>query len=168
MPATWFADLTLRTPTPITNPDHLFDLMEAFAAHAPSASGADGRPEIGLSLAMEAETAQEAFSKLMQALEHPLTVDAMVTSCELRDAEHRDAQLAEPQIPELATLADIGEILGVTRQRAGVLAKRPDFPAPLISTGNGPLYGRAAVAAWNEKTERKPGRPRQKTLVASN
>jgi prophage regulatory protein len=63
--------------------------------------------------------------------------------------------------------AEIGAMLGVSRQRAGVLAQRPDFPAPLATLAMGTVWDTAAVtawaAAWTRRRDAAPrgGRPRK-------
>ncbi|MDV9188195.1 hypothetical protein R6L23_08195 [Streptomyces sp. SR27] len=58
-------------------------------------------------------------------------------------------------------VTEIGEMLGVSRQRANALAKRPDFPPPLTQTRAGRVWERAAVEAWERGWDRTNvgGRP---------
>jgi hypothetical protein len=62
-------------------------------------------------------------------------------------------------VPELAGLAEIEDILGVTRQRVRELVARDDFPKPVQQLSSGPIYVKSMVEAFNQYWHRKPGRP---------
>lgn len=62
---------------------------------------------------------------------------------------------------DLVTARQVGEILGVSRQRADELARSyDDFPAPVATVGRRyRLWDRAQVELWGkEHSDRKPGR----------
>ncbi|MCX4554258.1 AlpA family transcriptional regulator [Streptomyces sp. NBC_01500] len=61
-------------------------------------------------------------------------------------------------------VTEIGEMLGVSRQRANKLVARPDFPAPVAQTKAGRAWERAAVEKWETGWDRHNvgGRPPQK------
>jgi predicted DNA-binding transcriptional regulator AlpA len=63
--------------------------------------------------------------------------------------------------PRTGGLSEIGELLGVSRQRAYTLAKRADFPAPVATSRAGRTWDLAAVDTWAETWDRtnKGGRP---------
>jgi predicted DNA-binding transcriptional regulator AlpA len=63
--------------------------------------------------------------------------------------------------PRTGGLSEIGELLGVTRQRAYTLAKRADFPAPVATSRAGRVWDLAAVEAWAATWDRtnRGGRP---------
>lgn len=81
-------------------------------------------------------------------------------------AEH-DADLAHPNFPELVGIAEIAELLGVSRQRASTLQTRHDFPHPVAVLRSGPVWTRPSLNRFADTWERKPGRPRKDTLVAA-
>ncbi|MER5556355.1 hypothetical protein ABT001_32660 [Streptomyces sp. NPDC002793] len=58
-------------------------------------------------------------------------------------------------------VTEIGEMLGVSRQRANKLAGRPDFPTPVAQTKAGRVWERAAVEQWEKGWDRANvgGRP---------
>lgn len=60
-------------------------------------------------------------------------------------------------------LTEIGDLLGVTRQRAYQLSRKPDFPAPVAETKAGRIWDRAAVEAWAASWDRssRGGRPKR-------
>jgi predicted DNA-binding transcriptional regulator AlpA len=58
-------------------------------------------------------------------------------------------------------VAEIAVALGVSRQRAGVLAQREDFPAPVATLAMGTVWDTAAVTAWAAVwTRRRDAAPR--------
>jgi hypothetical protein len=64
-------------------------------------------------------------------------------------------------VPELVGLAEAAQILQVSTQRAGQLAKLPSFPKPVQRLRMGPVYTRRAVVDFhrNRRRERHPDRP---------
>lgn len=58
-------------------------------------------------------------------------------------------------------LSEIGDMLGVSRQRAFAIAKRRDFPAPVYVLARGRGWSQQAVATWAETWDRtnRGGRP---------
>jgi predicted DNA-binding transcriptional regulator AlpA len=63
-------------------------------------------------------------------------------------------------------LTEIGELLGVSRQRAFTLSKRADFPAPSATLKAGRIWDRADVEAWEATWDRsnQGGRPKRKPV----
>jgi predicted DNA-binding transcriptional regulator AlpA len=64
--------------------------------------------------------------------------------------------------PELAGLAEIAEILAVTKRTAWNYTQRDDFPEPIDRLASGPIWRRADVAKWGKAyLPLPPGRPPQ-------
>ena len=53
---------------------------------------------------------------------------------------------------ELVGLAEVVELLGVTKRTATNYTKREDFPAPVQRLAATPIWKRAEVAAWATDT----------------
>lgn len=51
-------------------------------------------------------------------------------------------------VPQLAGSAEIGRMLGVSRQRVQQLINRPDFPKPYAVLEMGKVWDRADVETW--------------------
>lgn len=64
-----------------------------------------------------------------------------------------------PTVPELAGLAEVAAILGVSKQRVRELTQREDFPPPVAQLSGGAIYVKSTVEAFNNHWNRKPGRP---------
>jgi predicted DNA-binding transcriptional regulator AlpA len=64
-------------------------------------------------------------------------------------------------------LKEIGQMLGVTLQRAQQLAAQPDFPEPSRTVGRSRLWRRDEVETWARRSywSRKPWYPRMQRRV---
>lgn len=63
----------------------------------------------------------------------------------------------------LGGIAEVAELLGVSRQRVASLRSRPGFPAPLAELAAGPIFDLESVERWAKSARRAPGRPRAKS-----
>jgi predicted DNA-binding transcriptional regulator AlpA len=63
--------------------------------------------------------------------------------------------------PELAGLAEVAEIFGVTKRTAWNYTQRDDFPEPVDRLASGPIWRRADIERWKEehRPPLPPGRP---------
>jgi len=63
--------------------------------------------------------------------------------------------------PELQVvgLAEVAELLGVSKRTASRYTLRPEFPAPAVELAMGPIWHRADVEAWMQNERVRPGRP---------
>jgi predicted DNA-binding transcriptional regulator AlpA len=65
---------------------------------------------------------------------------------------------------ELASIAEVAEILGVTRRTAHRYVDRKDFPEPVGRLAAGRVWLRADVKRWAKQTLPLPeGRPRKES-----
>lgn len=73
-----------------------------------------------------------------------------------------DAANARPTLPELVSLPEAAELLGVSPQRVRELsANNAGFPAPMYELRTGKLWLKDAIDIFAQRWERKPGRPRK-------
>lgn len=75
-------------------------------------------------------------------------------------SEHDEA-LDQPAYPEPVRIAEIAEMLGISRQRASALQVRDGFPRPLTVLAAGPVWPKPWLTTFVERWDRKPGRPRK-------
>lgn len=80
---------------------------------------------------------------------------------ELRVMSREDYDAGRLYRDSRAGVAEIAQILGVTRQRAQQLTRRSDFPAFVEELASGHLWDRAQVAAFGRTWKRQTGRPRK-------
>ncbi len=73
-----------------------------------------------------------------------------------------DAENARPTLPELVSVPEAAEILGVSPQRVHELVKaNSSFPEPMYELRTGKLWLRQAIESFAQCWDRKPGRPRK-------
>ena len=70
-----------------------------------------------------------------------------------------DEDLAQPTMPELVSVPEAADILGVSKQRVHELAASTGFPEPAYELKTGKLWLRSAMEAYAVRRSRKPGRP---------
>jgi hypothetical protein len=77
-------------------------------------------------------------------------------------AEEAQDQIDRAGWPDLVSVPEAAEILGVSPQRVHVLAREnSSFPRPAYALRSGKIWLRGAVERFAETWERKPGRPRK-------
>jgi hypothetical protein len=73
-------------------------------------------------------------------------------------AELQESELMEPQLPEFVGAQEVGELLGVSRQRVHQLRQESGFPEPLFRLAATPVWPKAAIMAFLGRWDRRPGR----------
>lgn len=83
-----------------------------------------------------------------------------LTRAEIVRQDVREAENERPTMPEIVSVPEAADILGVSQQRVRELAgTQAEFPRPAYELRTGKLWLRAAVEAYGERRPRKPGRP---------
>lgn len=71
--------------------------------------------------------------------------------------------LQMPTVERMVTLlgnAELGQLLGVSRQRVSQLVSSPTFPAPYATLAMGSIWTLEAVTDWAQRTGRQLHAPR--------
>lgn len=160
MHTVWHARLDWVSTTATTE-DIMFDLMDELTAHAPSGSIAPDGHAGAVTIAVDAESFDDALSSALGATRAALQKHlptASVIGVELVDSDALDRELDRPLFPEVVGFAEIAELAGVSRQRARAFRQSPGFPEPVIETAQGPLMAKAAVSNWLAHRNTRPGR----------
>lgn len=160
MAVEWQVSMDLKAAVPIDD-DTVFDLLERLGAYgAAVAVGADG---VGVSLTL-CVTAQSGLESLTVALgllsEAGMADDVQVCGFEVVTWSEAERRNREPLFPAVVGYAEVARMAGVSRQRAAMFPRIDSFPKPVIRTAQGPLFAKAAVAAWVAGRQARPGRPR--------
>ncbi len=113
---------------------------------------ADASPEHAIHLALEPVAIARTKAGLGESPPIRIEVESM---------EELDRRIQESNAPELIGVAELAELIGVSRQRASELARSRDFPAPIVTLASGPIWRKAAVARHVSRWPRRPGRPRK-------
>lgn len=123
-----------------------------------------GNGNVSVTFGLDATTAQEATDRAVCVVTRAARtagVPDTVLCVEVMTETERERQNREPLVLDLAGVSEIGEILGVTRQRAKQISTAPglDFPPPVAVIKAGPVFARWQVEAFENRWTRKPGRP---------
>lgn len=91
----------------------------------------------------------DAATQVLHA--QPLTIEIAPEAVHVHRSE-------EPTLPQVVSAPEVGELLGVSRQRVHQLRSAAAFPAPLYELRAGPIWDVRAVEHFAATWERKPGR----------
>jgi hypothetical protein len=160
----WHADVDLAHTQELND-----DQVDALTRNLPGCaivSHDTGRGWLILRFEVEARTLGAAVDRALriardvaaQALGVPIDPQGV----RVLPMDEHDRDLADSERFDLVGYMQIGDMLGVSKQRAGQVAEMAGFPTPVVPSGvRGPLYPRTAVARFIAEWERKPGRPRK-------
>ena len=159
--AEWSIQLHRETGTDDIAESVLLEYVTALAELAPEA---DATPQgrVTLRLVAAASSASEAVG-LAHGREQVSADNAglggSVTSILVAAADSPDGDATWVRTP-LLSVSEVGERLGVSRQRASQLAQdHPQFPKQSASYAGRPLFEQAAIEAFADTWDRKTGRP---------
>jgi hypothetical protein len=153
---------------PPLDEDALDLFVENLSAYSPAVTGA-ATPEqeriwsAQLSITNESDdpvrAVQVAVDVVIDAARKAGLPPWPVVKLEATEWDRFDAELDEPNTPDLVGVAELAELCGVTRQRASVLARSSGFPEPLAELASGPVWDLRMVKRFVRDWARKPGRP---------
>lgn len=158
----------LNDSEPELDADAIDDLIAVLEDYSPAVSYGSHRwavelsvaaPDGGAALNAGVTTVYKAAEKA--AVPRWPVVRVAVTSAVLVDTE-----LSQSNIPTLVGVSEVGDLLGVSRQRASELARTADFPLPVASLASGPVWLEPAVLRFAKSWTRRPGRPRTRGSYA--
>ncbi|GEM_PF-431702 len=140
-------------------PDEADRRLDDLAEYFPVISLGPG--SVTYRLTVPAKTPHDAITKAIQAIGGVVVLGMNVMA--LEDLER---EITKPVVPELVGAAEIGEMAGVSRQRADQWTASSDFPPPAVKTKAGRLWVRVSVDRWLERTPRRSGRPKKPAVPA--
>ncbi len=149
--------------------DYADQLIDALGGHAPAVSC--GPNEMSARFSVEADTvgqASDAGLRLFRAALKKIGLSvppARIVGYELQASDDLDRSLGEINVPELVGVAELAQILNVSKQRASELARSPGFPKPFALLASGPVWKKGAVARHMGAWERRPGRKKVPALA---
>lgn len=143
---------------PVEDVDQLVDLLDESAL-----SISDDELGVSCSVAADDTTAAHslAIALVGAAAESAGVQLGPVVEIRVLEWARFEAELEESNFPDIVSAPEVGEILGVSRQRVHQLInENKSFPPPLVRLGSGPIWLRATIEAFNSSWTRKPGRPK--------
>lgn len=148
-----------RKPT-ATAFEQFIDLM---LKHHAAVTGSQNHTGYGAQFSVDADDAQAAVTRGLKIFRTAVTASNMpaatIERVEALTDDELDRELEQPAFPDLIGVAELAELLGVTRQRASEIQTRAGFPAPVVKLKSGPVWKRTSINAFLETWSRKPGRP---------
>ena len=132
-------------------------IIDELAEFSPAVGGRGHR--VGVTMSVETGTSRQAFERAHAAFRQALGQRATVIDARIQSVDEVEKELEAPDLPALAGIREAAEILGVSRQRASELASSAGFPRPVAELAAGPVWLRSAIRSFNERWERRPGRP---------
>ncbi len=151
----WSVELTL-THSPNFGPDELEDRLDDLAKYFPVVSWTP--TEASFRLTIPASTPDGALVRAIREAGPGTYLRMNVMS-----VEELEREIERPVVPDLVGAAEIGEMAGVSRQRADQWTASEDFPPPAVKTRTGRLWIRVSVDRWLERAPRRAGRPKKAT-----
>lgn len=142
--------------------DFADSVLEELAQYGPALSFAANRLDVRFSVV--APSASDAFAKALRLFKKAVP-GAETLRAEIETAEELDRALAASDVPDLIGVAELADLLTVSRQRASELARSREFPKPWVLLKAGPVWRRSSVARFVGRWARQPGRPRRDVAV---
>ncbi|MFV2172322.1 hypothetical protein ACFHW2_11930 [Actinomadura sp. LOL_016] len=160
---TWHVRVEWTSTEPTTG-ERRAALDEQLGGHAGhTGDGPNGNPRTVVTV--QARTVRQAFDAAIRAVEDACKAAGLrgtVVGVEVcTEAEHARRQV-EPDVPPLAGMHEIGQRLGVTRQRAQQLVNaNPKTFRKVQDLSRGPVYLASAAEVFASTWTRQTGRPRK-------
>lgn len=140
------------------------DLLDALEEHDGVVTLASGQIVIDITVAADDHLAAVSTAdRLVRAAVRSAGPDRAVTvdRIEAKTAARAARDLDQPTYPEMLGVAEVAELLGVSKQRVFELRETGRLPTPIAELRAGPVWPRPAIERFIESWERKPGRPRR-------
>jgi hypothetical protein len=160
----YYVNATARTSAPVDD-DRIAALMAAMKYCDIMVGGGEPAKDLDGSFYLRArdlETAiEDGLAMWREGLSRAGLSEHPTVRFDVQDEQSLEAEAARPLLPPLAGVGELAELLGVSRQRASVIARSKGFPEPLADLAAGPVFSKWAIEAFAERWERKSGRPRK-------
>jgi hypothetical protein len=156
----WAVTLEAALPGPLPA-DATDDLCGFLESNGGAVSLDDHSIEATLTVSAEDpfEAAWEARHVLEKGLIHVGVPPTGWLSVEVLTTDEQDRRIVEPTIPELVGVAEVAQLLDVSKQRVSELTHSAGFPAPVVRLASGPVWARSTLERFVENWRRRPGRP---------
>jgi hypothetical protein len=164
-------------PAP-TSPNGINDRLEAFLEllAEPFAASVGGTPDESVDglgrysaqLAVDADSPVDAAATGIGAVQEAAKLAELpewpVVEVEIIEWAEFERRLEQPTHPDIIGVAELADMLEVTKQRASELARQQSFPRPFVLLASGPVWLEPTVRRFVNEWERRPGRPRSREV----
>ena len=147
--------------------ERLSDLMFKYGDRGLAFSQGQGR--YTMRFTVEGENPTDAITDAMEVVYKAANECDLpqwpVIKAEVTEWDEFERELDRPTYPPVLGISEIGEQLGVSRQRASQIARRRDFPRPYAVLACGPVWLEPNVRRFVDNWDRKPEGPRKVPAV---
>ena len=157
---TWHVTVSLASPKPLPE-DMPFDVMADLAQQGAAMSVSRDMTGGSVTLTVDSDSAADACLDSITLVSEAMIANhasVEVTGVSAQTDADFEEELVAPLFPEVVGYAEIAEMAGVSRQRAHQFTRMAGFPPAVITTAQGPLMRKTAVAAWLGRRDARPGR----------
>jgi len=121
-------------------------------------------------VSVDSETLSVRFALPAHSLPDAVTsgLALILRTCPQLDVTHVEAQALDELDEQLSVddanyvgLAEVAQILHVSKQRASALTRKPSFPHPVGTLKSGPIWKLESIVRFLSTWSRRPGRPRK-------
>jgi len=173
-PVEWSVELNVAHTIPASElVDVTDDLLEALAPNSAAASSSAWTMTVRMTVNARSqsealETATRCLAEAFVKIRRPKVVRS-ITSAEVETMEQLERRLQEPPLPEVVGVAELAEMLGVSKQRVSFLAhSQSGFPRPFATLAAGPVWLKPTLLRFAETWDRhQKGRPRKSRDTAA-
>lgn len=149
--------------------ERIGELLEVIAPY--SAVAAHNRHTLSVRCTVTAPSAEAAVTRAKRVLRGALHEVGFrragnIVRIEVETMGDLDRRLHESNVPALVGVAEVAQILKVSKQRASELARSADFPHPVAKLASGPVWLRSSISRHLVRWPRRPGRPSKKLTPA--
>jgi hypothetical protein len=166
----WGVTVAAAAAAPRTDPDpvgsalRLSDLLADSGATGAATSVSEDRVEATFTIqadgpAQAVQKGLDAWRMAADKLGFTVTVWRVIRA-EAATYDELVADFAATALPELVGVAEVAEMLGVSKQRVSVLKDESWFPKPLAQLASGPVWTAAGIRKFASEWSRQPGRPK--------
>jgi hypothetical protein len=145
-------EITLRASRPLTE-ETIFEVAELGGVVV----AAPGQKQLETTLTVTASDVQKASARAIDLV--TARVAGTVVAVEAMTTAEADRRAADE--PHLVGVAEIAEMLKLSKQRVSTLSQRKDFPKPLVRLATGPVWRAGDLSTFAAGWRRQPGRPRK-------
>ncbi|MFL5737322.1 MAG: helix-turn-helix transcriptional regulator [Actinomycetota bacterium] len=154
--------------------DRLMEALEVLEAEAPIVSAGGGVNGVGVTFSVGSATPEEAVQQGLAVFRAAIEKAALpIFAIERVEAITEAAQTVALNTggESFVGVAEIAQILGVSKQRVYELREKPTFPQPVARLRSGPVWQRSMlnrfIAEWPRRRTGRPPKTRVEELAAT-
>ncbi len=131
--------------------ERVFEVLERLDSHAPAASVARDGSSIALRFAVVGDDvagtldAAQRGVELVQSALRPDERGLKIVEVDAAAMDELEHEIGTRNVPEMVGVAELADLLHVSKQRASSLAKAKSFPRPFAILASGPVWAKTTV-----------------------